>query len=113
MDNLETEKRGVRKERKGIVAGKSGNKSIVVLVERRRQHPFYGKVIKSSKKYHTHDEKNEAMVGDFVRIVEARPLSRIKRWRLVEILKRTKKEIIVDEGLLGEEASGVNLKERE
>ncbi len=78
-------RRGVRKERKGVVVSKSGDKSIVVLVERRKPHPRYGKVVKQSRKCHAHDENNEASVGDTVRIVETRPLSHMKRWRLLEI----------------------------
>jgi len=77
--------RGIRKTRKGKVVSKSGDKSIVVLVERRYQHPIYGKQLVAAKKMHTHDEKNEAAVGDTVEIQECRPLSRLKRWRLVKI----------------------------
>ena len=73
----------VRKARKGVVVSKSGNKSIVVLVESRRQHPLYGKVMRQSKRFHVHDEHNTAKVGDAVRIEECRPLSKLKRWRLV------------------------------
>lgn len=80
-----TLQRGVRKTRKGKVVSKSGDKSIVVLVERRYRHPMYGKVLVTGKKMHTHDEKNEAVVGDTVEIQECRPLSRSKRWRLVKI----------------------------
>lgn len=86
MAEVETKKRGLRKERRGVVVSNSGDKSIVVLVERRRRHPEYEKVVRLFKKYHVHDEKNEAKVGDKVRIVETRPLSKLKRWRLVGIL---------------------------
>ena len=79
--------RGSRKERNGKVVSKSGDKSLVVLVERRKPHPLYGKVVTYSRKYHVHDEENAAKVGDRVRIVECRPVSRLKRWRLVEVLK--------------------------
>ena len=79
--------RNNRKTRRGTVVKKSGDKSIVVLVERRYQHPVYGKQLVDAKKYHTHDEKNEAAVGDFVVIQETRPLSKLKRWRLVKIVK--------------------------
>lgn len=79
--------RGVRKERSGIVVSRSGDKSIVVQVERRVRHPIYEKVVRMQKKFHAHDEKNEAKVGDEVVIVESRPLSRLKRWRLVSITK--------------------------
>ena len=88
MANPETETRGMRKERKGVVVSRSGNKTIVVLVEMRRRHPKYEKVVRSVRKFHAHDEKNEAGVGDKVRITEARPMSRLKRWRLVEILEK-------------------------
>lgn len=79
--------RNNRKTRRGTVLKKSGDKSIVVLVERRYQHPVYGKQLVDAKKYHTHDEKNEAAPGDFVVIQETRPLSKLKRWRLVKIVK--------------------------
>lgn len=78
--------RGVRKSRTGTVVSKSGTKSIVVSVESRYPHPMYGKVMKRYTKCHTHDESNEAKVGDKVKIVEARPISKLKRWRVVEIL---------------------------
>ncbi len=82
--------RGVRKNREGIVISDSMDKTVVVGVERRFRHPTYGKEIKRSKKYYAHDEKNEARKGDVVRIVETRPLSKLKRWRLVEVLKKGK-----------------------
>jgi small subunit ribosomal protein S17 len=74
--------KSLRKTRKGKVVSKSGNKSIVVLVETRRQHPRYKKVVTYSKKFHVHDEKNVAVVGDKVEIIECRPVSRLKKWRL-------------------------------
>ncbi|MCX7591900.1 MAG: 30S ribosomal protein S17 [Kiritimatiellae bacterium] len=80
--------RSTRKRRKGIVVSRSGNKSIVVLVERRVPHPMYGKVLRRTKKFHVHDEKNEAAVGDKVLISECRPMSRLKRWRLVGVLEK-------------------------
>ncbi len=80
-----TVERASRKVRKGTVVSKSGDKSIVVRVERRLLHPVYGKVVKTSTKFHAHDEKNEAKVGDAVVIMETRPLSKTKRWRLVSI----------------------------
>lgn len=86
MAETTSTKRGVRKRRKGIVVSVSGDKFIVVLVERRKKHPRYSKVVKVTKKFHTHDEKNEAGVGDSVEIVECRPISRLKRWRLQKIL---------------------------
>ena len=79
--------RGHRKERKGFVLKDKMNKTIVVGVERTFRHATYGKVVKRMKKYHVHDEKNEAKAGDFVRIMETRPISKLKRWRLVEILR--------------------------
>ena len=78
-------KRGIRKSRKGVVVSKSGDKTIVVKVERRYRHPLYGKTLRDFLKCHTHDEENKAKVGDKVLIMETRPLSRMKRWRLVEI----------------------------
>jgi len=81
---VEAAKRGVRKERQGVVVSRSGNKTIVVLAERRFVHPMYGKVVRQLRKFYAHDEKNEAQVGDTVLIVETRPLSRTKRWRLVK-----------------------------
>ena len=79
------QKRGIRKTRKGVVISKSGDKTIVVQVERRYHHPLYGKTLRESRKFHTHDEENKAKVGDKVVIKETRPLSKMKRWRLVEI----------------------------
>jgi len=79
--------RNSRKHRKGVVISKSGNKSIVVQFERRRVHPEYGKVVRQFKKYHAHDERNEAKVGDRVEIAECRPISRLKHWRLVTVLQ--------------------------
>jgi small subunit ribosomal protein S17 len=78
------ETRGNRKVRKGTVVSKSGVKTVVVKSERRERHPLYGKVIKKFKKYHVHDEADDAKVGDEVRIVETRPLSATKRWRIVK-----------------------------
>jgi small subunit ribosomal protein S17 len=84
--------RGIRKERVGVVVSDVQDKTIVVNVERRTAHPLYHKVVKVSKKFAVHDEKNEARKGDTVRIVETRPLSRNKRWRLVEIVSRAASE---------------------
>lgn len=80
-----TSERGNRKTRKGKVVSKSGDKTIVVLVERRYRHKLYGKQLTAVNKMHTHDEKNEAQVGDTVEIQECRPYSRMKRWRLVNV----------------------------
>ncbi len=79
-----------RKVRVGVVVSDKNDKTITVLVTRRMKHPKYGKFITRHKKYMAHDEKNEAHVGDTVRIMETRPLSRHKRWRLVEIIERAK-----------------------
>jgi small subunit ribosomal protein S17 len=76
--------RGSRKVRKGKVVSKSGIKSVVVRSERRERHPIYDKVVRRFKKYHVHDEDNSAAVGDEVTIVETRPLSATKRWRVVK-----------------------------
>ena len=78
--------RGNRKTREGVVTSDKMDKTIVVRVERRVRHPLYGKVIKKATKFHAHDEENKARVGDVVRIMESRPLSKMKRWRLVEVL---------------------------
>ncbi len=75
-----------RKTREGRVVSNAMEKTIVVVVNRRVRHPLYGKEIIRSKKYHVHDEERKAQVGDNVRFVEARPMSKTKRWRLVEIL---------------------------
>lgn len=80
--------RSLRKTRTGVVTSDAMDKTIVVEVSRRMSHPLYGKVVTRKKKYHAHDEKNEAHKGDQVRIAETRPLSRLKRWRLVEIIKK-------------------------
>jgi len=80
--------RGNRKIREGRVCSAANNKSIAVLIERRVRHPLLGKELRVSKKVHAHDENNDAKVGDVVRIMETRPISRLKRWRLVEILSK-------------------------
>ena len=76
-------KRGARKVRKGVVVSKMGTKSVVVEVSYREIHPVYGKVITRTKKYHAHDEADTAKVGDTVSIMETRPMSATKRWRIV------------------------------
>ena len=81
--------RGVRKEREGVVVSNKMQKTIVVKVSRRLRHPVYGKEVTETKKFYAHDEKNEAKVGDTVRITETRPLSRLKRWRLVEVVSKS------------------------
>jgi small subunit ribosomal protein S17 len=86
---METE-RNLRKERIGIVTSSKMEKSIVVSVERKVKHPKYGKFVKKTTKFVAHDEKNECNPGDTVRIMETRPLSKSKCWRLVEIVERAK-----------------------
>ena len=82
--------RNLRKERIGIVASNKMEKSISVLVERKMKHPMYGKFVNKSRKFIAHDEKNECNEGDLVKIMETRPISKKKCWRLVEILERAK-----------------------
>lgn len=84
------EKRNLRKERVGVVSSNKGDKTITVAVKYKEKHPIYGKFVNKTKKYHAHDEKNECNVGDTVRLVETRPLSKTKRWRLVEIIEKAK-----------------------
>ena len=79
-----------RKERVGVVVSSTQDKTIVVRIDRRTTHPLYGKTLTKSKKYHAHDEQNEAGVGDTVRIAETRPMSKLKRWRLASIVTRAK-----------------------
>jgi len=80
--------RGNRKVREGRVCSAANNKSIGVQIERRVRHPLLGKEIRVQKKVHAHDENNDAKVGDVVRIMETRPISKLKRWRLIEILSK-------------------------
>jgi len=82
--------RGKRKVITGIVSSDKMDKSRVIIVERRIKHPLYKKYVKRTSKFMVHDEKNESHIGDTVRIMETRPLSRRKRWRLVEIIERAK-----------------------
>ena len=82
--------RNLRKERVGVVVSNKMDKSIVIKVERKVKHPLYGKFVKKSTKFMAHDEKNEAGIGDTVRIMETRPLSKNKCWRLVEIVEKAK-----------------------
>ena len=82
--STETTPRGARKMRKGVVASKMGAKSVVVTVSYRERHPLYGKIVTRTKKYHVHDEDDTAKVGDTVAIMETRPLSATKRWRIVK-----------------------------
>ncbi len=82
------DQRGKRKERVGVVVSDKMTKTIVVRVERRFPHPRFKKIIKRYKKYYAHDETQQAKLGDIVRIQETRPLSKTKRWRLVEVMQR-------------------------
>ena len=82
--------RNLRKERIGVVSSNKMEKSIVVMIERKVKHPMYGKFVKQSSKYVAHDEKNECNIGDTVKIMETRKLSKNKNWRLVEILEKAK-----------------------
>jgi small subunit ribosomal protein S17 len=84
------EERNSRKERVGKVVSNKMTKSISVAIERKVKHPIYGKFMKRTTKLMAHDEKNEAGIGDTVRIMETRPLSKLKRWRLVEIVEKAK-----------------------
>ena len=85
-----TEERGYRRARRGYVVSDKMDKTIVVMVEDRKKHPLYGKVLRTSTKVKAHDENNSAGVGDLVLIHETRPLSATKNWRLVEILEKAK-----------------------
>jgi small subunit ribosomal protein S17 len=84
------EKRNLRKERIGDVVSNKMNKSIVVAVKTKMKHPMYGKFVNKTSKFYAHDEENTCGVGDTVRIMETRPLSKTKKWRLVEIIERAK-----------------------
>lgn len=86
----QTNARTTRKNKIGRVASDKGAKTIIVVTELRTPHAGYGKIIRSSRRFAAHDERNEAKTGDLVRIVETRPLSANKRWRLAEILERAK-----------------------
>jgi len=89
-DTESTETRNLRKERIGVVTSNKMTKTIIVAVERKVKHPIYGKFIKKTTRFHAHDEKNEASIGDVVRIQETRPLSKTKRWRLVSVVEKVK-----------------------
>ena len=84
------EARYLRKERSGVVVSNKMDKTITVASKFKEKHPIYGKFVNKTKKYYAHDEKNECNIGDTVRIMETRPLSKMKRWRLVEIIERAK-----------------------
>ena len=80
--------RKARKQRVGVVTSDKAQKTVTVTVERKKSHPLYGKQYRWTKRYHAHDEKDECRVGDVVRIQETRPLSKTKRWRVVELIER-------------------------
>ena len=82
--------RNLRKTKLGVVSSNKMDKTITVNVERKVKHPLYGKFVKKSTKFHAHDEKNECSIGDLVKIMESRPLSKTKRWRLVEVVEKVK-----------------------
>ncbi len=84
------ETKSLRKERVGVVTSNKMDKTITVAVKWKEKHPIYGKFVNKTKKYHAHDEKNECNIGDTVRLRETRPLSKQKRWRLIEIIERVK-----------------------
>jgi small subunit ribosomal protein S17 len=87
---MEEQERNLRKTRIGVVSSDKMDKTVTISVERKVKHPIYGKFVKKTKKYHAHDEKNDCREGDIVKIMETRPLSKSKRWRLVEIIERAK-----------------------
>ena len=82
--------RNLRKTRTGLVSSNKMDKTITVAVERKVKHPLYGKFLKKTTKQHAHDEKNECNIGDIVKIMETRPISKLKRWRLVEVVEKVK-----------------------
>jgi small subunit ribosomal protein S17 len=84
------ETRNLRKVRSGVVSSNKMDKTITVAVKWKEKHPIYGKFVNKTKKYHAHDEKNDCNIGDTVTIMETRPLSKLKRWRLIEINERAK-----------------------
>ena len=85
-----SEQRGLRKTRQGVVVSDKMDKTIVVAITTRVRHPLYGKIVKRTTKFKAHDEENACGIGDTVRVMETRPLSRDKRWRLVEIVEKAK-----------------------
>jgi small subunit ribosomal protein S17 len=89
-DTATTQKRGERKVRQGVVVSDKMDKTVVVKVTRRTTHPLYRKTVTRSENLHAHDEANDVHVGDTVRVIETRPLSKTKRWRVVEVIERAK-----------------------
>jgi small subunit ribosomal protein S17 len=90
LNNIRMESRKLRKERVGQVVSNKMTKSITIAVHRKEKHPIYGKFVNKTTKFMAHDENNESGIGDTVRIMETRPLSKEKRWRLVEIIEKAK-----------------------
>lgn len=88
MDEQKSRTRGNRKTMSGVVVSRSGDKTVIVQTETRTAHADYGKIVRRKSKFHAHDEKNEAAIGDKVVIVESRPLSRMKRWRLTSVTEK-------------------------
>jgi len=90
METTNQVERNLRKTRVGVVSSNKMDKTITVKVERKIKHPIYGKFLKKTTSFHAHDEKNECSIGDIVKIMETRPLSKTKRWRLVEVVEKVK-----------------------
>ncbi len=86
MAEAQNDQRGLRKKRRGTVVSRSGDKSVKVRVSRRKRHPLYGKEVTVSRHFHAHDEENRAQVGDIVVLHETRPISKLKRWRVAEVI---------------------------
>ena len=84
------ETRNLRKERIGVVFSNKMDKTVTVAVKWKEKHPIYGKFVNKTRKFHAHDEKNDCNIGDTVRIMETRPLSKLKRWRVIEVMERAK-----------------------
>jgi small subunit ribosomal protein S17 len=102
-----SEQRGKRKRRIGVVVSDKMDKTVVVVVERLVRHPLYKKVLRRRKKYYAHDENNKCKIGDIVEIMETRPLSKLKRWRVVRIIERAKTVApLVDKEVVEETAGG-------
>jgi small subunit ribosomal protein S17 len=89
-EETKSAERNLRKTRTGVVRSNKMDKTITVTVERKVKHPIYGKFVKKTTSFHAHDEKNECTPGDIVKIMETRPLSKTKRWRLVEVVEKAK-----------------------
>jgi small subunit ribosomal protein S17 len=90
METTNKIERNLRKTRVGVVSSNKMDKTITVKVERKIKHPLYGKFLKKTTSFHAHDEKNECSIGDIVKIMESRPMSKTKRWRLVEVVEKVK-----------------------